>query len=125
VRGPSPQPERAAQAKPSEPAQDAVTALLAERLPTAGFSQAQIERALALWLDFGRHARTRGQRPEAYAAAIEYAMSVVHAARGVTRAGIGRRYGVTPSSISSRYAEIRSALGLLPADPRYCVQMRG
>ncbi len=38
---------------------------------------------------------------------------------------IARRYGVTPSSISSRYAEIRSALGLLPADPRYCVQMRG
>jgi hypothetical protein len=48
----------------------------------------------------------------------------VHASR-VTRAGVGQRYGVTPSAISTRYAEIRSALDLLPADPRYCVQMRG
>lgn len=106
-------------------AHDPVLALLTERLPAAGFSQAQVDRALALWLDFARGARMRGQRPEAYAAAIEYAMAVVHASRGVTRAVVGRRYGVTPSSISSRYAEIRSTLGLTPADPRYCVQMRG
>ena len=100
-------------------------ALLAERLPAAGFSQAQVDRGLTLWLDFARQARMRGQHPEAYAAAIEYAMAMVNASRGVTRAVVGRRYGVTPSSISSRYAEIRSTLGLTPADPRYSVQMRG
>jgi hypothetical protein len=124
VHGPSSQGPNEPKAAAREDARDPVLALLAERLPTGGFSQAQVDRALALWVDFARHARVRAQRPEAYAAAIEYAMAVVHAARGVTRAGVGRRYGVTASSVSNRYAEIRSTLGLLPADPRYCVQMR-
>ena len=108
-----------------ERAADPVIGLLAERMPGAGFSNEQVRRAQALWSDFSHRRGPRAARPEVYAAAIEYAMAMVHASQGITRAAVGRRYGVTPGSISNRYGEIRSVLGLLPGDPRYCVSMRG
>jgi len=108
-----------------ERAADPVLGLLAERMPAAGFSHEHLRRAQALWSDFSTRRGLRAARPEVYAAAIEYAMAVVHDSQGITRAAVGRRYGVTPGSISNRYGEIRSVLGLLPGDPRYCVSMRG
>jgi Flp pilus assembly protein TadD len=114
-----------AAARSRELATDPVISLLAEHMPNGGFTQEQLRRAQALWADFSHRHGVRAARPEVYAAAIEYAMAVVHASEGITRAAVGRRYGVTPGSISNRYGEIRSVLGLLPGDPRYCVSMRG
>ena len=53
-------------------------------------------------------------------ASIEYAIAMVHGVRGVTQTALATRYGVAPATISNRYAEIRSALALVPGDPRYC-----
>lgn len=114
-----------AAARSRELAADPVIGLLAEHMPAAGFTQEQVRRAQALWSDFSHRRGVRAARPEVYAAAIEYAMAMVHASQGITRAAVGRRYGVAPGSISNRYGEIRSVLGLLPGDPRYCVSMRG
>jgi tetratricopeptide (TPR) repeat protein len=98
---------------------DPVARLLAVCMPDAGFSPAHVHRAQALWADFCRRRMLRVAKPAVYAAAIEYAIAMVHEVRGVTQAALGRRYRVAPASISSRYAEIRSTLALVPGDPRY------
>lgn len=98
---------------------DPVAKLLTTCMPEAGFSPAHVLRAQALWADFCRRRMQRVAKPAVYAAAIEYAIAMVHEVRGVTQAALGRRYHVAPASISSRYAEIRSTLALVPGDPRY------
>jgi tetratricopeptide (TPR) repeat protein len=98
---------------------DSVARLLADRMPDAGFSPDHVRLAHALWTDFSGRRSLRVAKPAIYAAAIEYAIAVVHGVRGVTQAAVGRRYGVAPASLSSRYAEIRAELALVPGDPRY------
>ncbi|MCS6797340.1 MAG: tetratricopeptide repeat protein [Myxococcota bacterium] len=101
---------------------DAVVDALEARMGAAGFSASQIHAALALWRDFRHHARRPACRPESYAAAIEYAIAVLHGVRGVTQASVARRYGVTAGTVSNRFIEIRYALALVPGDPRYAGQ---
>jgi hypothetical protein len=72
-----------------------------------------------MWADFREGRRIRVQKPEVYAAAVEYAICLVHGLGGVTKASVARRYGVAPTSVSSRYGEIRDALELEPGDGRY------
>jgi tetratricopeptide (TPR) repeat protein len=112
VRGP-----RGAATRPST--RDPVARLLASSMPQAGFSAEHLHRAQALWEDFNGRRLPRVAKPEVYAAAIEYAIAKLHKVRGVTQAELGHRYGVAPATISSRYAEIRSELALVPGDPRY------
>ncbi len=104
-----------------EDASSRIVRLLERQMTAAGFTPRQLERARALWMDFrdGRHVRV--QKPEVVAAAIEYAISIVHGIDGVTRADVARRYGVGAASVSSRWLEIRDALALRPGDPRYAV----
>jgi len=85
----------------------------------AGFSARQVERAKALWSDFRDGRSVRVNKPEVYAAAVEYAIALVHGLHGVTQASIARRYGIAPTTLSTRYGEIKQALSLRPGDPRY------
>ncbi len=98
---------------------DPVGRMLAVSMPQAGYSPGHVHRAHALWSDFCERRALRVAKPAVYAAAIEYAIAMVHGVRGVTQVVLARRYGVAPASISSRYAEIRTALALVPGDPRY------
>jgi Flp pilus assembly protein TadD len=98
---------------------DAVERMLADSMRDAGFSRHYVRRAQVLWRDYCGGREQPVSRPEAYAAAIEYAMAKLHCVRGVTQAQLARRYGVGAATISSRYGEIRSALALVPGDPRY------
>jgi hypothetical protein len=98
---------------------DPVAHLLARYMPEAGFSPEQVRCAHALWGDFCSRRELRVTKPSVYAAAIEYAVAKVHTLPGVTQTRLGHRYGVTPASISGRYAEVRTALDLVPGDPRY------
>ncbi len=97
----------------------AVLQALERGMREAGFSAAQLERARNLWADFRHQRRLRVGKPEVYAAAVEYAISLVQGIHGATQAAIARRYGIAPTSLSSRYGEIRDALALEPGDPRY------
>lgn len=98
---------------------NAVEASFERGMRSAGFTQAQVDRARDLWRDFSGRRVVRARKPEVLAAAIEYAIAVIHRRRGVTQAKIARRYGVATASLSSRYGEIRDALELRPGDPRY------
>jgi Flp pilus assembly protein TadD len=96
-----------------------VHGLLRDRMREAGFTAAHVRRAQALWSAFVDQSDTRVAKPAVYAAAIEYAIAKLDRVQGVTQAQVARRYGVAAGSISSRYGQIRSALELVPNDPRY------
>ena len=89
------------------------------KMGEAGFSRAEIERATQLWSDMQAHCALRVTKPEVLAAALEYAIAVVEQRPGCTQAEVARRYGVAPTSVSARFAQIRNALALRPGDPRY------
>ena len=103
----------------SEPKSRAVRRAFEDRMREVGFSLDQIDGARSLWADFHEGRRVRMKKPEVYAAAVEYAIALIHGQSGITQVSVARRYGVAPGSLSSRYGEIREALDLLPNDPRY------
>ena len=102
-----------------DPPEHEVERVIERGMREAGFSAGQVERARALWADFadGRHIRII--KPEVYAAAVEYAIALVHGVEGVTKASIARRYGIGRGTLANRYTEIQEALDLEPGDPRY------
>lgn len=104
---------------PRFPKGDQVVAMLDSKMRDAGFSLAQVERAKQLWADMQEHCAMRVTKPEVLAAALEYAIAVVDQRPDLTQAEIARRYGVAPTSVSARFAQIRNALALRPGDPRY------
>jgi tetratricopeptide (TPR) repeat protein len=98
---------------------DLVAETVQLKMGEAGFSRAEIDRATQLWSDMQAHCELRVTKPEVLAAALEYAIAVVEQRPGCTQAEIARRYGVAPTSVSARFAQIRNALALRPGDPRY------
>jgi len=101
------------------PSGDRVAETVQLKMGEAGFSRAEIERATQLWSDMQAHCELRVTKPEVLAAALEYAIAVVEQRPGCTQAEVARRYGVAPTSVSARFAQIRNALALRPGDPRY------
>jgi hypothetical protein len=109
----------AATATVRRPPGDRVAETVQRKMGEAGFSRAEIERATQLWSDMQAHCELRVTKPEVLAAALEYAIAVVEQRPGCTQAEVARRYGVAPTSVSARFAQIRNALALRPGDPRY------
>ncbi len=101
---------------------DAVRGRFDELMTEAGFSEGQRACAHRLWSDFTAGRRLRVQKPGVYAAAVEYAIALLHRKKGSTQASVAKRYGVATTSLSSRYYEIRDALALRPNDPRYAAR---
>jgi len=109
----------AASATVRRPPVDLVAETVQRKMGEAGFSRGEIERATQLWSDMQAHCALRVTKPEVLAAALEYAIAVVERRPGCTQAEVARRYGVAPTSVSARFAQIRNALALRPGDPRY------
>ena len=109
----------AARTQVRRPPSDRVAETVQRKMTEAGFSRAQIERATQLWSDMQAQCELRVTKPEVLAAALEYAIAVVDRRPGCTQAEVARRYGVAPTSVSARFAQIRNALALRPGDPRY------
>ena len=79
-----------------------------------------LSRAEQVWRDYrARRPNVRVSKPEVHAAALEYAVSVMHGITGLTQIGMAKRYGVSSAALASRYADIRSTLALEVGDPRY------
>lgn len=109
----------AATATVRRPPSDRVAETVQLKMGEAGYSREEIERATQLWSDMQAHCELRVTKPEVLAAALEYAIAVVEQRAGCTQAEVARRYGVAPTSVSARFAQIRNALALRPGDPRY------
>jgi hypothetical protein len=101
------------------PLSDRVAETVHRKMGEAGYSRDEIERATQLWSDMQAQCELRVTKPEVLAAALEYAIAVVERRPGCTQAEVARRYGVAPTSVSARFAQIRNALALRPGDPRY------
>ncbi len=101
------------------PPSDRVAETVERKMGEAGYSRDEIQRATQLWSDMKAHCELRVTKPEVLAAALEYAIAVVERRPGFTQAEVARRYGVAPTSVSARFAQIRNALALRPGDPRY------
>ncbi|MEM9067812.1 MAG: hypothetical protein AAGE52_04875 [Myxococcota bacterium] len=112
-------PEPRAQA-PSEPEtfEDAVEATFVKKMSAHEFSDADIRIAKRLWGDFTRTSDVSGRKPEIFASAVEYAVAQT-LGRGLTQAKVAERYGISANSLAGRYGELRRALDLTHADPRY------
>jgi len=108
-----------AKATVRRPPADRVAETVQLKMGEAGYSRDEIERATQLWSDMQAHCELRVTKPEVLAAALEYAIAVVEQRPGCTQAEVARRYGVAPTSVSARFAQIRNALALRPGDPRY------
>lgn len=85
----------------------------------SGYAAPVLDGAHRLWSDFARGRTLRVVKTSVYAAAVEYAIATLVGWPGASQASVARRYGVAATSVATRYAEIRDALGLLAFDPRY------
>jgi hypothetical protein len=101
----------------SEPL-DYVETLFVSGMEASSFGVPEIIRAVRLWRNFKDKAQPTYRRPEVYAAAVEYIM-VLFGFYGDSQVEIGQRYGVSPSSISSKWHDIEGVLGLSQFDARY------
>lgn len=89
-------------------------------MDAAGSPPALLGRAEQVWRDYrARRPKVRVSKPEVHAAALEYAVSIMHGITGITQTGIARRYGVSSAALASRYTDIRATLELTVGDPRY------
>jgi len=97
----------------------AVDVLLERAMATAGCPPRQRTIARSLWHDYFVLQHPRVNRPELFAAAVEYVLRNHQQQPSVTQADIARRYEVRASALSQRSGLIRAALELWPGDPRY------
>jgi tetratricopeptide (TPR) repeat protein len=89
-------------------------------MQTAGTPPVLLGRAEQVWRDYRvQRPNVRVSKPEVHAAALEYAVSVMHGITGITQTGIAKRYGISSTALASRYTDIRATLALEVGDPRY------
>ena len=107
--------------RPREQSSDRDVLRALERgMQSAGAPHVLLGRAEQVWRDYrARRPNVRVSKPEVHAAALEYAVSVMHGITGITQTGIAKRYGVSSTALASRYTDIRSTLALEVGDPRY------
>ncbi len=99
-----------------------VVRMTEEQMVRAGCSAEQRCIARALWVEFRKcNVLGRVTKPESYAAALEYATARVQELSGVTQTSVAKRYGIAPTSLASRFTQIRDTLRLRPGDPRFCL----
>jgi hypothetical protein len=99
---------------------DQVERLFVEGMEHSEFGVPEIIRAVRLWRQFKERAGPVYRRPEVYAAAVEYVMTLF-GFYGDSQLQIAERYGVSPSSISSKWHEMERSLSLSQFDRRYSV----
>ncbi len=98
---------------------DPVLDLLEGHMTQTGLTRVHIEVAIALLSDFRGEQEPRARKPATLAAAVHYAIGILHGIDGLSQAALARRYGITAKSLSKRFSEIRETLALRPNDPRY------
>jgi hypothetical protein len=103
----------------AEPLDDVET-LFVRGMEASEFGVPEVLRAVRLWREFKERAQPGYKRPEVYGAAVEYIMVLFGFYRD-SQVDIAKRYGVSPSSISSKWHEIERVLALSQFDARYSI----
>ncbi len=97
-----------------------VIGALERGIEASGAPYVLLSRAELVWRDYrARNPSARMGKPEVHAAALDYAVSLMHGMTGVTQSAVAKRYGVSSTAVSARYGELRATLSLEVGDPRY------
>ena len=96
-----------------------VEALLRQRMPEEGFHLEQIDNAIRLWHDYERKVQLKYSNPDSWAAAVEYTISKLDKDARVTQKSVATKYGISVSSVSTKFKRIWSALEAQEFDARY------
>ncbi len=89
-------------------------------IEASGAPYVLLSRAELVWRDYReRRPAARIGKPEVHAAALDYAVSLMHGMTGVTQSAVAKRYGVSSAAVSARYSDLRTTLALEVGDPRY------
>ena len=102
-----------------------VEGLLRERMPEEGFHADQIDNAVRLWRDYTRRVQLKCSSPSSWAAAVEYTISRVDGDARVTQKYVATKYGISVSSVSTKFKRIWSALEAKEFDGRYSTHNGG
>ncbi len=92
---------------------------VAEELYSFRYNYRQVSNALRLWYDYSSLERPSFRKPEAWVAAIIYALSRLERDYRENQSSLAERYGISPSTISGKYRSICKILGLKDFDERY------
>lgn len=98
-----------------------VESLLRERMPEEGFHLDQIENAIRLWRDYARKVQLKCSSPDTWAAAVEYTISKLDRDARVTQKSVATKYGISVSSVSTKFKRIWSTLEAKELDTRYSI----
>ncbi len=97
-----------------------VISALERGIEASGAPYVLLSRAELVWRDYrAQNPSARMGKPEVHAAALDYAVSLMHGMTGVTQSAVAKRYGVSSTAVSARYGELRATLSLEVGDPRY------
>ncbi len=96
-----------------------VESLLRERMPEEGFHLDQIDNAVRLWRDYAHKVQPSCSSPDSWAAAVEYAISKLDRDARVTQKSVAAKYGISVSSVSTKFKRIWSTLEAKELDTRY------
>lgn len=108
-------------AAPTNP-DGAIQAAVRKALRGAEVPEALLDRAMRLWSDL-RDVAPRDQDPvpsSAWIAAIEYALARIDGS-AVSQRELAKRHHIHPSTLSARYATLRTLLRIVPRDARYAL----
>ncbi|UII55601.1 SEC-C domain-containing protein [Cytobacillus spongiae] len=95
---------------PSSASKD-VAEIFEEEMKEAGEDYATIEMGVILWYQFVTRKNKRIQNPLIYVAALRYFVSTIIETEGVyTQKELAKKYGISVSSVSSRYGELYDEL---------------
>ena len=97
--------------------------ILRQNLAKTGYSQEVIEAAEDLWTDYGGSVDFNIKDPQAWAAAVEYTIARLEFREDQTQAKVAAGYGVSESSVSSKYRTLCRELKLCAFDERYSTVM--
>jgi hypothetical protein len=97
---------------------DEVERLLLPGLQKRQYGVLSLIRGRRLWRDFVAAAAPDADRPEAWAAAVEFILGE-QTTREQTQAVVGRDYRASLGAVSARAKQIKAALGITGLDDRY------
>lgn len=101
------------------PGYAAVAGSVQDGLDTLGYSPKQQKGALKLWYDYCSKENPSIRKAAVWTAAVIYAFTRLEMEKGLKQQDLAGRYGVAPSTISSRFRQLCQALQLVPYDKRY------
>ncbi len=105
----------------NSPNEERAARLVAKLFSEKGLSREHIDGVTWMWWDYCYRAYPIVRKPEAWAAALHYAIGIVEN-WGLTQEDVAELYGVTPSTISTNARRVMELLDLEPFDDRYCVE---